>query len=530
MRRELAEIPQYDSQHDNSPRYKPSSTGSIPSSPGIQVQSKAEYIYFVVLWLIFCARLLYQGLCFAVSTTRALFRDYSVLKLPEIAAIDSVYAHDTYGQAISETFADPVPIDSFRTPPHVVQVNELDHNLKNMDSDSRYRHEQTLRQNMCKPFSFEPSPEYQSNNEPFERAELQPFYPCASYVDYFVPQLFEANPEPVDQPVGVAEVPEPDDPPSYQLPIPAIPSPPITKPQIKAEYLELIVLWLIFFWSLLLQGFRFVKSVIPYKCEDSALELRDYTVDITHDARDICSQDEVEFNADPVPPDKSFSPHCEPIDYKFSLYSESTNIDLQNIVLSPIPISEPDHLLIFDAHSKSLLRHGPMIQHDLRKYFIPFKPSTEPPSNNEPFKRAESQPFSSCARYVEFFVSQVLESSLQRVPKSDEVSEHVPESGDDPPSYQESELASKADFVSTNHRKKAEYFSFISEAFQVSLKSLSRLVFRANSPYTVARSQSNSTLVFESTPEVEASESLRSIPIIATEIPEDPVPPDKSGS
>jgi hypothetical protein len=140
---------------------------------------------------------------------------------------------------------------------------------------------------------------------------------CASYIDFFVPELFDMD-EQYQAHVASFKIPvcdvQVDDPPSYQPSIPAIPSPPLTKAQIKAEYLELIVLGLIFLWSLLSQGFRFVKSAIPYICEDSALELRDYAVEITHGARDICGQDEVEVYADPMPPDKSFSPHCEPID------------------------------------------------------------------------------------------------------------------------------------------------------------------------------------------------------------------------
>ncbi|KAJ7339712.1 hypothetical protein DFH08DRAFT_875422 [Mycena albidolilacea] len=352
---------------------------------------------------------------------------------------------------------------------------------------------------------------------------------CASYVDFFVPELFDIDQQSLVHvesfkiPVCDAQV---DDPPSYQPPIPAIPSPPLTKAQIKAEYLELIMLWLIFLWSLLSQGFRLVKSAIPYNWDDSALDLRDYGVNITDDVRDICGQDEVEVYADPVPPDKSSSPHCEPIDFKISLYSEPMNIDLQDIFLYPISISEPNHLLIFDADLKSLLCHGPSFQQDMRKFFISFEPSTESPSHNEPFKRAESQPFSSCARYVDYFVSQVFESSLERVPKSDEVSEHVPESGDDPPSYQESELASKSDFVSTNHRKKAKYFSFILDAFQVSLKSLSRLVFEST-PKVEASDAIHHSPTDES--ELGGRQSLLSIPIIATEVPEDPVPPDKTG-
>jgi hypothetical protein len=118
--------------------------------------------------------------------------------------------------------------DTQRTsPPLQVQDTELKSSLNVTDSDSIQSHEQDFQHDKCAPFiSFEPITEHPSNHEPFKRAEHQPFFLCASYVDYFVIlslsysiQVSSPSSNDVFERIIPVDCPEPeDDPPiaSYQ--------------------------------------------------------------------------------------------------------------------------------------------------------------------------------------------------------------------------------------------------------------------------------------------------------------------------
>ncbi|KAJ7853248.1 hypothetical protein B0H13DRAFT_1904230 [Mycena leptocephala] len=164
--------------------------------------------------------------------------------------------------------------------------------------------------------------------------------PRISYVNFFVPGLFDIEPEMRachSHEFSNSGAPD-DDLPSHRPSISASTSSfPFVQVRIKAEYLQFIISWLVLCWRLVLQGFCSIKSAIqPPFCDDSVPEIPDPVVidscEPMDDDRDFCGQDSIDIFAEPVPPDKSFSSHL----YLFvhprsSLDSELTDIVVQDI-------------------------------------------------------------------------------------------------------------------------------------------------------------------------------------------------------
>jgi hypothetical protein len=227
------------------PSYQPSA--SISSLQSTQAEIKAEYLQFIVVWIMLCWRIVSQGFWLLKAALRVLVHEGFASEIANSVVIDSgEFADDSI-----DSFAEPRPPDKIvysyfhsfihtkgllikdivqdtqhSSPSSQVQATELDNSLNVTDSDLIQNHRQDFHHAKCKPFisfSFEPITEHPSNYEPFKRAEIQPFSPCTCYVDYFVPQLFEPIPESFnhenrifDQVVPV-QCPQPeDDPPSYQ--------------------------------------------------------------------------------------------------------------------------------------------------------------------------------------------------------------------------------------------------------------------------------------------------------------------------
>ncbi|KAJ7488409.1 hypothetical protein FB451DRAFT_1529777 [Mycena latifolia] len=165
--------------------------------------------------------------------------------------------------------------------------------------------------------SFEPYTEHPSNPEPFKRAESQPFTYSASYVDYFVPELFELKPESpiehdqvVEPPVSLGRSEPEEDPPSYQESIRPLPSFASLNHRLKAKCLCGILLWI----SLCFRSFSSVLfDPVQAFFRFSSQELELTELDLTkHGLQGLQGQDDLENIKEPVPPDKGIEAESFP--------------------------------------------------------------------------------------------------------------------------------------------------------------------------------------------------------------------------
>ncbi|KAJ6481533.1 hypothetical protein C8R47DRAFT_590684 [Mycena vitilis] len=152
------------------------------------------------------------------------------------------------------------------------------------------------------PFEFYTEP--LSPHEPFTRAE--PFFSCASYVDYFVPELFELESE-----ICSGEPPHPTDiysaddaPPSYQESMSAPTSRVVYgRPRIKAEFTSLISTWMFVCLSLLARGFcTMISTARAFVFEKVHFEIQVLSF---CKPRDDIGSTAIKIIEDDVPPDKT---------------------------------------------------------------------------------------------------------------------------------------------------------------------------------------------------------------------------------
>ncbi|KAF8131741.1 hypothetical protein K438DRAFT_1788205 [Mycena galopus ATCC 62051] len=183
-----------------------------------------------------------------------------------------------------------------------------------------------------------------------------------------------------------------NDPPSYQ-PSASISSLQSTQAEIKAEYLQFIVVWIMLGWRIVSQGFWLLKTALRViVLEGFASKIANSVVidssDFTGNSREF-ADDSIDSFAEPVPPDKSF--HSDPLIHsKNSSDSELMNAGSQD-TNDLFPTSPHIQFIELDyspknTDSDSVHSHEHDFQHDLRKSFISFEPSTEYPSNHEPFQ------------------------------------------------------------------------------------------------------------------------------------------------
>ncbi|KAJ6548045.1 hypothetical protein B0H10DRAFT_2383362 [Mycena sp. CBHHK59/15] len=154
-------------------------------------------------------------------------------------------------------------------PPCDTEAIELDTPPCDTDSTS-INDAHHIQHDLRKPFIFpEPYTEQLSNYEPSTPAE--PFFSCASYVDYFMPELLESDSkfcipqDRVSESIVPTECLEPeDDPPSYQESIsPSQSSFKRSSHRFKAEYMRNIILYIAVCWQFFfraLYGFTLVFS------------------------------------------------------------------------------------------------------------------------------------------------------------------------------------------------------------------------------------------------------------------------------
>jgi hypothetical protein len=198
--------------------------------------------------------------------------------------------------------------------------------------------------------------------------------------------------------------------------------------------------WLNFFW----EGFRssnrdrrnheLARGLSP----DQDVQVVEHLA-LTGASPTFCGQENVDIHADPVPPDKS--PLFDPFSCRTKLFDVNlTCLSVQDgSTTRPAIQTTEQYQAGDDMTSRSGNSHLHVSQRKLCKPFIFFEPSTEYPSNHEPFKRAEQQPFSSCTFYVDD--SQLSEQNSTFVHEVKQVCERLipvkcPEPEDDPPSYQ----------------------------------------------------------------------------------------------
>ncbi|KAF8177797.1 hypothetical protein K438DRAFT_1769895 [Mycena galopus ATCC 62051] len=269
-------------------------------------------------------------------------------------------------------------------------------------------------------------------------AESCPNVESASFVDFFVPELFDI---PVDTDVGNSSgsaVHTPGDSlPSHRETTSEVMSRfSFARAYMKAEYLQLIISFFVVcfnvfccaFWpvKLALQAFAHCDNDSDgiFEAEETPSKSCDAKSHSTSYSSDPQSQDRVDFSAEPVPPDKCFhfddSLHLNQV---FSL--ELTRPHLQDISIAPpgvpaIELNQPQN-----SHDS---------QRKFCKPFISFEPSTNQPSNHEPYKRAEFQPFYPCTFDVDelqYFEScRDFTQAVTRI-----IPVRSPEPEDDPPSY-----------------------------------------------------------------------------------------------
>ncbi|KAJ7201935.1 hypothetical protein B0H12DRAFT_1080921 [Mycena haematopus] len=123
----------------------------------------------------------------------------------------------------------------------------------------------------------------------------------------------------------------------------------------------------------------------------------------------------------------------------------------------------------------------------------------------------------------DFSVPELLESVLEPVLRCTDSSTR-PDPGDEPPSYQDSILALKSDFASSNHRKKAESTHHFLVQFILRLKSFSSSAFVLHRLFSSLYLFPGTARVLGPNKSLEAS-SLHVGP--AAELPDAAVPPDK---
>ncbi|KAJ6539933.1 hypothetical protein B0H10DRAFT_2394147, partial [Mycena sp. CBHHK59/15] len=241
-------------------------------------------------------------------------------------------------------------------PPCNTEAIELDTPPCDTDSTS-INDAHHIQHDLRKPFIFpKPYTEQLSNYEPSTPAE--PFFSCASYVDYFMPELFESDSEfciPQDrvfESIVPTECPEPeDDPPSYQESISLTPpSPEHLCRGNNAEYIQNIVSYIAACWQFVfraLYGFALVfygfsrphgqsntvrDSEHATKHEEAPNISKDEFTELdmcNHNDTDVRGLDDIEILADIVPPDKSFHSFQNIDSFHFTeyIYSPGENDD-----------------------------------------------------------------------------------------------------------------------------------------------------------------------------------------------------------
>ncbi|KAJ7713879.1 hypothetical protein B0H16DRAFT_1702253 [Mycena metata] len=219
----------------------------------------------------------------------------------------------------SEVSSNTLPITLTDTTflPHAdAQPNELATELCDFDSSLNYDRNPSI---MCTSFDF--SIEQPSQPEPFTLAEPQHPSSCASYVDFFVPELFELEPDNAEPP-EVAEhsqsaefeflVTE-DDPPSYQECMSTSKSSSShCQPGLKAEYIGFILSWMVVFVNGVLQSWFVITTALQAlfrrHCTPQRVSERDCDQDEPNISADISTTPDqcatVQFPSEAVPPDK----------------------------------------------------------------------------------------------------------------------------------------------------------------------------------------------------------------------------------
>ncbi|KAJ7791519.1 hypothetical protein B0H14DRAFT_2624898 [Mycena olivaceomarginata] len=134
--------------------------------------------------------------------------------------------------------------------------------------------------------------------------ESPPFIPCASYIDFFVPELFDIQPTLPVRELTDLSAPE-DDPHSYQ-PSASISSSQTTQAEIKAEYLQFVVVSIMWCWRLVWQGFWLLKTALRVLVHEGfASEIvNSVVIDSCEFTDDPCefADDSIDGSAEPVPP------------------------------------------------------------------------------------------------------------------------------------------------------------------------------------------------------------------------------------
>ncbi|KAJ7861605.1 hypothetical protein B0H13DRAFT_1900445 [Mycena leptocephala] len=425
--------------------------------------------------------------------------------------------------------------------PRDAELNELATASGSIIEIDTSQDSQDFEQEKCDPIGF--STEDASKPEPYTTAESKSFFSDASYVDYFVPELFDVeNAESTSESVEFTDFCAPgDDPPSYQPSTAASKSSfPFTQPQIRAEYLYFIVSWIFGCLNLLAQGLFRVLSILPVFIQDEP-DLEPHpeqdlrliqSCEPFNDALDVRRQDCVGLLAEPVPPDKSlFTQNSD-------TFKEPYDSTLTSSLLQSFKdrfrreANELSHALDrTESHSDN--------QND-RKSYIFFEPSTELLSNHEPFKRAEPQSFSSCASYTDYFEADSFESNSQSIPQVDQSPERTPsaaspEPEDDPPSYQESISSSKSSFGHAHPHTRAKCLINILLWMFACWQFCSRYIFRVTlqfQGYIGENSNSEAQRDSDEVESIELCEDTHSAPDFSdqdgVEIRAEPIPPDKS--
>ncbi|KAJ7648673.1 hypothetical protein DFH06DRAFT_1423371 [Mycena polygramma] len=182
---------------------------------------------------------------------------------------------------------------------HDVEPDELANSPRAAECDSSHSAKDIFQPNLRTPFEFYTEP--LSQPEPFSRAE--PFFPCASYVDYFVPELFDIEPEVLScECLTELDVSE-DAPPSYQESLFAPTSSCVYgRPRIKAEFMSLILTWMFACLSLLTRWFcTMISAVRMLAYAEFRPEIRVLSLCESADN----SSTAIKIVEDAVPPDKT---------------------------------------------------------------------------------------------------------------------------------------------------------------------------------------------------------------------------------
>ncbi|KAJ7099648.1 hypothetical protein C8R44DRAFT_888357 [Mycena epipterygia] len=473
--RESVEYAEFCASENEPPSYQESISASTSGFTHKLPQITAEYLANILFWIPTCLNLISRWFTRRISVTQALVQSDS-----ESADVDldapSLFFHDDL-----DYIPDSAATNS--TPPPLCDAKRAE-----LDTAS------------CAATGINST----TNSPNFEHiiTESQFSIPCSSYVDLFVPELFDIQTDiHVREPAEFAYFGTPDDdPPGYPRFIAtSMSSFSFAQVQMKAEYLQFIIPWLLLCWNLLSRVFFRVVTALRAFVHDNSTSEADLEQDFvaiepcspTDDAPDFRGQDSVEISCEPVPPDKSlrcFNPEPH-IHSKNSSDSELMYASLQD-TNDPFPtppqvqVIERDHPPR-NTDSDLVHQHEQNFQHDLRKSFISFEPSTEYPSNNEPFKRAESQHFLPCASYVDYFVPELFEPIVVCASISDRAPAESTHPEDDPPSYEQSISTPQSSFAYARPRLKAEYLRLIPCSISLYLDSVLRLLFKILSRFSV---------------------------------------------